>query len=248
MAPRPRTTGADAGPPSPVHAKEPHSGPTIEVRRLHRRDLRRVWEFLKIAFRQVNQETVEYQRPRSKKRFEEVYDDEGTEQLMFLVDGDVVAYAEVSYEVTGSDNWINPRYFERRDMRPLYVEELAVHPDWNGRGVGSFALEQLHHLARVRGLTHLVLEVAENNENALRWYRRRGFRKLDAAIFMAASVENEPELLPPRELPPERPEDGEAQGVRVAARDARMANGKKPGAKRATNGVKVAARVRLPHE
>ena len=29
------------------------------------------------------------------------------------------------------------------------------------------------------------------------------FLKLDAAIFMAASVEAEPELLPPRELPPE---------------------------------------------
>src|SRR6185437_2124223 len=129
--------------------KEP--GPTIEVRRLHRRDLNRAWEFLKVAFRGVNQETVEYQRPRSKQRFDEVYDDEGTEQLLFLVENDVVAYAEVSYEVTGSDNWINPRYFEKREMRPLFVDELAVHPDWNGRGVGSFVLEQLHHLARVRG-------------------------------------------------------------------------------------------------
>src|SRR5262245_62954510 len=185
--------------------KKKDPGPTIEVRRMHRRDLNRVWEFLKLSFRHVNVETVEYQRPRSKQRFEEVYDDEGTEQLLFEVDGEVVAYAEVSYEVTGSDNWINPRYFEKREMRPLFVDELAVHPDWNGRGVGSFVLEQLHHLARVRGLTHLVLEVAENNENALQWYKKRGFRKLDAAIFMAASVDVEPELLPPRELPPSPP-------------------------------------------
>ena len=181
--------------------KKKDPGPTIEVRRLHRRDLNRAWDFLKVAFRGVNLETVEYQRPRSKQRFEEVYDDEGTEQLLFEVDGAIVAYAEVSYEVTGSDNWINPRYFEKREMRPLFVDELAVHPDWNGRGVGTFCLEQLHHLARVRGLTHLVLEVAENNENALQWYKKRGFRKLDAAIFMAASVDVEPELLPPRELP-----------------------------------------------
>ncbi len=172
---------------------------------MHRRDLNRVWDFLKVAFRGVNLETVEYQRPRSKQRFEEVYDDEGTEQLLFEVEGEIVAYAEVSYEVTGSDNWINPRYFEKREMRPLFVDELAVHPEWNGRGVGSFVLEQLHHLARVRGLTHLVLEVAENNENALSWYKKRGFRKLDAAIFMAASVDVEPELLPPRELPPSTP-------------------------------------------
>ena len=176
-------------------------GPLITVRHMHRRDINKVWDFLKVSFREVNAETVEYQRPRSKHRFEEIYEEEGIEQLVFDVEGEIVAYAECSYEVTGSDNWINPRYFEKRDMRPLFVDELAVHPDWHGRGVGSFALEQLNHLARVHGLNHIVLEVAENNENALNWYKKRTFKKLDAAIFMACEVEIEPELLPPRELP-----------------------------------------------
>jgi ribosomal protein S18 acetylase RimI-like enzyme len=178
----------------------------ITVRHMTRRDIGRVWDFLKISFREVNAETVEYQRPRSKLRFEEVYEEEGIEQLVFEVDGEIVAYAECTYEVLGSDNWINPRYFEKRDMRPLFVDELAVHPEMHGRGVGSFVLEQLHHLARVHGLNHLVLEVAENNERALDWYKKRSFKKLDAAIFMAAPVDLEPELLPPRELPPVRTE------------------------------------------
>ncbi|HEY2515772.1 MAG TPA: N-acetyltransferase [Polyangiaceae bacterium] len=178
----------------------------IEVRRIHRRDLNAVWEFLKLSFRDVNRATVEYQRPRTKQRFLETYEEEGVEQLLFTVDRKIVAYAECTYEIVGKDTWVNPAYFERRDMRPLYVEELAVHPDWGGRGVGGFVLEQLQHLARVRGLTHLVLEVAENNEHALQWYRKRGFRKLDAAIFLAQSVSTEPELLPPRELPPPRDE------------------------------------------
>ena len=178
--------------------------PLIEVRHMTRRDINRVWDFLKISFREVNSETVEYQRPRSKHRFEEVYEEEGIEQLLFEVEGDIVAYAECSYEVIGSDNWINPRYFEKRDMRPLFVDELAVHPEMHGRGVGSFVLEQLQHLARVHGLNHLVLEVAENNERALDWYKKRSFKKLDAAIFMACTVVTEPELLPPRALPPAR--------------------------------------------
>jgi len=180
---------------------KPAGGPKIQVRHMNRRDIGRVWDFLKVSFRDVNAETVEYQRPRSKHRFEEIYEEEGIEQLLFEVEGDIVAYAECSYEVTGSDNWINPRYFEKRDMRPLFLDELAVHPEWHGRGVGSFAMEQLHHLARVHGLNHLVLEVAENNERALNWYKKRSFKKLDAAIFMAAPVDMEPELLPPRELP-----------------------------------------------
>jgi ribosomal protein S18 acetylase RimI-like enzyme len=205
MSPR-RKSGSVA--PKRGRSKKPTSGPLINVRHMARRDIGDVWEFLKISFRDVNQETVEYQRPRSRRRFEEVFEEEGIEQLLFEVDGGnrrhIVAYAECSYEVTGSDNWINPRYFEKRDMKPLFVDELAVHPDWHGKGVGSFVLEQLHHLARVHGLNHLVLEVAENNESALEWYKKRAFKKLDAAIFMACAVEIEPELLPPRALPPSR--------------------------------------------
>jgi ribosomal protein S18 acetylase RimI-like enzyme len=182
--------------------KKTGGGPMITVRHMTKRDIGRVWEFLKISFRDVNLETVEFQRPRSKHRFEEIYEEEGTDQLVFEIEEEIVAYAECSYEVVGSDNWINPRYFEKRDLRPLFVDELAVHPEYNGRGVGTFVLEQLHHIARVHGLNTLVLEVAENNENALTWYKKRAFKKLDAAIFMACPVEIEPELLPPRELPP----------------------------------------------
>ena len=181
--------------------KKAPKGPLIEVRHMTKRDIGAVWEFLKLSFRDVNLETVEYQRPRSRVRFEEIYEEEGIEQLIFEVAGDIVAYAEASYEVTGADNWINPRYFEKRNMNVLFVDELAVHPDWHGKGVGSFVLEQLHHLARVHGLNHLVLEVAENNERALGWYKKRSFKKLDAAIFMACEVDLEPELLPPRALP-----------------------------------------------
>lgn len=181
-------------------------GPLLRVRRMHRRDLNRVWEFIKLTFRDVNRQTVEYQRPRSKKRFLEVYEEEGVEQLVFElapeggVKPTIVGYAECAFEITGSDNWMNQRYFEAREMRPLFVEELAVHPDLRGMGVGTFILEQLEHLAKVRGCTHLVLEVAENNDRALKFYKARNFHKLDAAIFMAKKVRVEAELLPPRRM------------------------------------------------
>jgi hypothetical protein len=45
-----------------------------------------------------------------------------------------------------------------------------------------------------------VLEVAENNEGALKFYRARSFFRLDAAIFLAKKVPTEAELLPPRKL------------------------------------------------
>lgn len=196
-------------------------GATIRVRRIHRRDMNRVWEFLKLVFREVQGETVEYQRPRTKSRFLEIYEEEGTLQLVFemvpavpppppgakpsevpkaVVKPKLIGYAECAFEVVGRDSWINERYFRKKGMRPLFVEELAVHPGMQGRGVGAFMLEQLEHLAKLRGCSHLVLEVAENNDNALRFYRARSFMKLDAAVFMAKRVQTDDELLGPREL------------------------------------------------
>jgi ribosomal protein S18 acetylase RimI-like enzyme len=195
---------ADRAVEPPVSEPVLRTPPSVRVRRIHRRDLNRAWEFLKLCFRDVNRETVEYQRPRSKNRFLEVYEEEGIEQLLFetkIGKKDVIiGYSECAFEVLGSDNWMNARYFSNRDMRPLFVEELAVHPEMQGQGIGAFILEQLEHLARVRGCTHLVLEVAENNENALRFYRTRNFYKLDAAIFLSKKIAVEEELLPPRKL------------------------------------------------
>jgi ribosomal protein S18 acetylase RimI-like enzyme len=176
----------------------------LRVRRIHRRDLDRVWRFLKRVFRDVNRETVEYQRPRLKKYFYQIYEDESVEQLLFELKRnskyDLVGYAEFAYEIAGTDNWMNQRYFEKRGMRPLFVDELAVHPDFHNMGIGSFMYEQVEHAARLRGCTHIVLEVAENNKQALTFYRARNFFKLDAAIFLARKLEMEKELLPPRTI------------------------------------------------
>jgi ribosomal protein S18 acetylase RimI-like enzyme len=185
--------------------KTPAKDLQLRVRRIHRRDLNRVWDFLKKTFRDVNRETVEYQRPRLKSYFLDIYEDDSVEQLLFeLHDGrraELVGYAECASQLAGGgDNWMNPRYFEAREMRPLFVDVLAVDPAHHGHGIGTFILEQLEHLARVRGCTHLVLEAAENNESALRFYRKRSFQKIDAAIFLAKKVATESELLPPRKL------------------------------------------------
>lgn len=217
-------------PPAPTPSNKGNNDATIRVRRIHRRDLNRAWEFLKLVFRDVNRETVEYQRPRSKRRFLEVYEEEGVEQLLFETnegkDTLIVGYAECAFEISGSDNWMNERYFDKRDMRPLFVEELAVHPNYQGRGVGAFILEQLEHLARVRGCTHLVLEVAENNDRALSFYRKRSFYKLDAAIFLAMKVAGESELLPPRKL--KKPRNTEAS--KPAPKRAKVTKGPKKSA------------------
>src|SRR6476659_3445462 len=103
--------------PAPKSAgRAPEDESLLKVRRIHRRDLNRVWDFLKLVFRDVNRETVEYQRPRTKKRFLEIYEEEGTEQLVFETTkskkDEIVGYAECAFEVNGADNWINESYYD----------------------------------------------------------------------------------------------------------------------------------------
>jgi ribosomal protein S18 acetylase RimI-like enzyme len=190
----------DQKPDTPPEATEAE----LRVRRIHRRDLNRVWEFLKRVFRDVNRETVQYQRPRLKQHFFDVYEQEGIEQLLFeLKHGakyELVGYVQFAFEIGGSDDWMNHRYFANRGMRPLFVEELAVHPGYQGIGIGALIFEQIERAARLRGCTHIVLDVAENNESALRFYRKRNFYKLDAAIFLAKKLSVEDELMPPRAI------------------------------------------------
>ena len=57
-----------------------------------------------------------------------------------------------------------------------------------------------------RRIDHIVLEVAENNEQALKFYRMRNFFKLDAAIFLAKRNSLDEEFLGPRKLRPRQSE------------------------------------------
>ena len=59
---------------------------------------------------------------------------------------------------------------------------------------------EIEHAARLRGSTHIVLEVAENNEEALRFYKKRNFQKMDAAIFLSRKLDTSGALLNPRKL------------------------------------------------
>ena len=90
-------------PDSDVKAEQsPDSAAELElrVRRIHRRDLNRVWEFLKLVFPRCDPpDPSSTQRPRLKKHFFEIYEEEGIEQLVFEVKKgakhELVGYAEV---------------------------------------------------------------------------------------------------------------------------------------------------------
>jgi ribosomal protein S18 acetylase RimI-like enzyme len=66
--------------------------------------------------------------------------------------------------------------------RPLLnVHDLAVLPDFQGRGIGRGLLAAAEQRARSRGCCKLTLEVREDNHRARKLYFERGFRDFELA-------------------------------------------------------------------
>jgi len=69
--------------------------------------------------------------------------------------------------------------FSTFQARPLLnVHDLAVVPEWRGRGVGRRLLHAAEERARQCGCCKLTLEVQEDNPRALGLYRSFGFEDM----------------------------------------------------------------------
>ena len=58
----------------------------------------------------------------------------------------------------------------------MKINNIAVHPEWRGRGIGRVLLARLLDFGHQQGCTEVMLEVRPSNEPALRMYARAGFR------------------------------------------------------------------------
>lgn len=66
--------------------------------------------------------------------------------------------------------------FSTFQARPLLnIHDVAVLPEFRGRGIGRFLFEEVEQVALKRGCCKLTLEVLEKNTGARGLYRRLGF-------------------------------------------------------------------------
>ena len=60
----------------------------------------------------------------------------------------------------------------------LHLADLAVAPEWRGRGIGSMLLSQLERIALEAGIDAVFLETWVSNVEARRFYEHHGYRPL----------------------------------------------------------------------
>lgn len=76
---------------------------------------------------------------------------------------------------------------ELREPEGMEVERLYVQADFQGRGLGSWMLQQARHLALKEGKRYLWLGVWEKNLAAIRFYERHGFVIFDKHPYYIGS-------------------------------------------------------------
>ena len=59
------------------------------------------------------------------------------------------------------------------------LDDVTVHRDWQGRGVGAHMLDALCDHLRAEGMTRIDCACHRDNEGAWRFYERQGFVPLD---------------------------------------------------------------------
>lgn len=74
------------------------------------------------------------------------------------IDGQIVAYAGM---------WLV--------LDEAYITNIAVHPDYRGRGLGEAILRDMIRIARENGAVAMTLEVRVSNAVAQALYRKLGF-------------------------------------------------------------------------
>jgi ribosomal protein S18 acetylase RimI-like enzyme len=90
--------------------------------------------------------------------------------LLAFSDGEVVGIASCFFG------------FSTFAARPLLnVHDLAVLPEFQGRGIGGALLAAAEERAVARGCCKVTLEVLETNAGARRLYQQRGFRDFELA-------------------------------------------------------------------
>lgn len=77
---------------------------------------------------------------------------------------------------------MDPEYSEITWLTPndnnLYIHRLAVHPQYQGRGIAKALMDEMELLARQNGAVSIRLDTFSQNKRNQRFYENRGYVRL----------------------------------------------------------------------
>ena len=76
------------------------------------------------------------------------------------------------------------------ENRHFYIDQIGIAPTQQGKGIGSWLLNNIENIARQKQATFMKLNTAEMMENLVRLYRRHGFVEISKSLPMHGEDEH----------------------------------------------------------
>lgn len=69
-----------------------------------------------------------------------------------------------------------------------WIYYLAVHPDFQKKGLGASLLKKAEDALSLEGSTKILLSVSKSNQKVLGFYQKLGYGKLDESIVLRKNI------------------------------------------------------------
>jgi ribosomal protein S18 acetylase RimI-like enzyme len=140
------------------------------------------FEFQDLTIRQVREEDLpalewegEYQKYR--RMFASLYKESLSQKTLLWV----IALPEGGELIGQAFVMLKSSELEAADGRNrAYIFAFRVKPAWRNRGVGAYLMRFIESDLRARGFRFVTLNVAKDNDGALRLYKRLGYKVIGA--------------------------------------------------------------------
>lgn len=77
----------------------------------------------------------------------------------------------------GNINWQNPR------LSAFYIHRLAVLPSYQGKGIGTWCLQEIEKLAINQNYAAVRLDAVKVNQKLVNFYQKSGYQQVGKVIF-----------------------------------------------------------------
>lgn len=108
-------------------------------------------------------------------------DDIKNNELLVFTKGDLlvgcIALCTKMDDVYKDVKWLT------KDVKSLYVHRLAVDPQFQKKGIGKKLMDYAEDFAKKNNFISVRLDTFSKNKNNMRFYERRGYKRLEKVFF-----------------------------------------------------------------
>jgi GNAT superfamily N-acetyltransferase len=148
-----------------------HQTDKISIRLATATDVTPLCDLLSLLFAQETELTPDPERQARGLRL--IIEQPKIGQIYCATDGDsVVGMVSILFTVSTAEGG-----------RAAWLEDMIVHPNWRGQGIGERLLHEAIRQARAAGCSRITLLTDATNHSAMRFYGRAGFVRSQMVPF-----------------------------------------------------------------